>query len=108
MYKIKMIYIYLLFVLFITACGGGSDNSVPNTATVSVTLNLDQLPSTITYNRPATPDGYVEFNWGITFDINGDGAINQGDVVLRLMHFKEPGSIREGLVQKRASPSILR
>lgn len=91
MYKIKNISIYSLIVIFISACGGGSSsNSVSNT--ISVTITLDQLPSNITYNRAATPDGEVEFSWGVTFDINGDGAINQGDVELNLMHFKAPGS----------------
>ena len=51
------------------------------------------LPDTITYNRATTPDGYTEFSWGVTFDINGDGAINQGDVELKILHYKAPGSI---------------
>lgn len=92
MHIIKSISIYLFTIFFITACGGGSDSGNTATGTVSVTLNLDQLPSSITYNRAATPDGYVEFNWGVTFDINDDGIINQGDVTLRLLHFKAAGS----------------
>ena len=87
MHIIKSISIYLLIIFFITACGGGSDSGNNATGTVSITLNLDQLPSSITYNRAATPDGYVEFNWGVTFDINDDGIINQGDASLTLIAF---------------------
>ncbi len=95
MKNIKIVSIYLLSLYFVTACGGGdgAPNIGADTDTVSVTISLDKLASTVTYNKAATPDGRLEFNWGVTFDINGDGAINQGDIELRLMHFKAPGSI---------------
>ena len=96
MNRIIRIPIYLFSIFIITACGGGggSGGDVTNdeSGTVTVTINLDQLPSTVTYNREETSDGHVEFSWGVTFDVNSDGAINQGDTELRLMHFKHSSS----------------
>jgi len=88
-----MIVLSFVTSTIMLGCGGGGGTSNSESDIVSVTITLEKLPSTVTYNRAATPDGHVEFSWGVTFDINGDGAINQGDVNLRLMHFKAPGSI---------------
>ena len=87
--------VILTLSALITGCGGGNDSDSKPTpqGNVVAAIELDQLPNNVTYNRATTPDGYVEFNWSITFDINGDGTINQGDVTLRLMHFKQPGSL---------------
>ena len=65
----------------------------PQEDQLSVSITLDSLPDSITYNRSTTPDGYIEYQWGVVFDINGDGAINQGDIELQILHFKSPGSI---------------
>jgi len=93
MFQIKNVLTYLFIFLWVSACGGGggaSGDAAPEK--ISVTITVDKLPNVVNYNRAVTPDGYVEFGWGVTFDINGDGAINQGDIGLRLLHFKAPSS----------------
>jgi len=93
MFQIKNILTYLFSFLLVSSCGGGG-GATGDTAQekISVTITVDKLPNVVAYNRAVTPDGYVEFGWGVTFDINADGAINQGDIGLRLLHFKAPGS----------------
>ena len=85
-------FLVLLVVIFLSACGEESgNNSIRNTLSVSITL--DSLPQTITYNKESTPDGRVEYEWGVIFDINSDGAINEGDIILKVLHFKESDGI---------------
>jgi hypothetical protein len=90
--------IAVLFVCAITACGGSSGGGDGNTTTpdasgnIAVTFNLASLPGSITYNRTTTPDGGVEFEWSATFDVNGDGKIGQGDIILQVLQFKDTGS----------------
>lgn len=81
----------VIAILCLSAC---KDNKTPAEADqLSVSITLDSLPESITYNKSTTPDGYVEYAWGVVFDITGDGAINQGDVVLQVLQFKSPGSV---------------
>jgi hypothetical protein len=53
-------------------------------------LTLKNLPDELGYNISAIPDNQIEYKWGVTFDISGEGAINEGDVVLQILHFKHP------------------
>ncbi len=99
MVKTKRIFILVIFSITLFGCGGNDGDTTPPDQTpaenITITFNLDSLPTSINYNRATTPDGYVEFNWSATFDINGDGAINQGDIVLQILHFKSPGSTEQ-------------
>lgn len=80
----------VIAILCLSAC---KDNKTPAEASqLSVSITLDSLPESITYNKSTTPDGEVEYAWGVVFDINGDGVINQGDINLQILHFKSPGS----------------
>lgn len=92
MCKSVHVYVVCMMVLMLSGCGGGS--STP-TDSVVVTIELDSIPSSITYNKTTTLDWHAEYSWGATFDINGDGAINAGDVVLQILHFKSAGSVEQ-------------
>ena len=90
-----MIFKILLIstTIFLSAC---NNNQEPSTGgNLSVSITLDNLPDSITYNKPTTPDGRIEYNWRVTFDITGDGAINQGDIILQVLQFKAPGSTEQ-------------
>ena len=69
---------------------GDDDDTV---RTITVTITVADLPDPVTYNKNATPEGFVEYCWGITFDTNDSGAADTGDVVLDIMHFKPTGGI---------------
>lgn len=85
----------VLVVIFLASCSGGSNQGNSQGDPLVVSITLDSLPPSYTYNKTTTPDGYVEYKWGITFDINNSGTINQGDIVLRILHFKATGSIEQ-------------
>ena len=84
----------ILLLIILNACSD-SNQSQHQDDSLSVSITLVSLPNSITYNKPTTPDGKVEYNWGVVFDTNGDGAINQGDIALRILHFKSPGSVEQ-------------
>lgn len=90
MFNCYRFFIAISFTLFITACGGG--DSTDPTDTVQASITVSNLPTQVTINKTDSPDGRVEYIWGVTFDINNDGIVNMGDIVLRILHFKSPGS----------------
>ena len=87
---IYKIFITIPIIFLLPACGGGDD---PPPDTIQVSITVSNLPTQVTINKATTPDGIVEYSWGVTFDMNNDGLINAGDISLRLMHFKPPGGV---------------
>lgn len=93
------VFIVVVGILCLSACNDKSKQTQIQGTQLSVSITLDSLPDSITYNKATTPEGYVEYSWGVVFDINGDGAINQGDMKLQILHFKSPGIIeRTGII----------
>ncbi len=92
--NLKNIIILVTSLTFIS-CGGGNQDNTQLADDFSVSITLANLPETISYNKKSTPDGYVEYKWSVTFDINNDGVINKGDIVIQLHHFKSPGSVEK-------------
>ena len=88
----------LFSVLLLVACGGGGETP-PKPGSVSVTMTMAALPDSITYNKSTTLDRGIEYEWGVTFDVDGNDQFNIGDAVLRLVHFKnnEEPEITAGL-----------
>lgn len=95
-------YIFILILIstmiIFMGCGNeGSDNlnDNQNPDHVTVTINVDNLPNAITYNKSTTPDNYLEYQWNVIFDLNADGVISEGDISLSLSNFKAPGSTEQ-------------
>jgi len=83
-------FISISVMLIITACGGGDNPNAEDGIQVSITVS--NLPTEVTINKADTPDGRVEYNWAVTFDMDNNGAFSTGDIVLQILHFKRPGS----------------
>lgn len=62
-------------------------------------MTMSELPETITYNRESTPIGRVEYDWAVSFDLSGDGAINADDALLRVLTFKQSGPEQSGSIE---------
>jgi hypothetical protein len=54
------------------------------------TYELESIPTELNLNRPAVPDGMVDYGWQINVDVDSDG---QYDHDLSIMHYKEPGAV---------------
>lgn len=105
--------ITLLFVsaLGLVGCGGDSDGNgvLPVLAEpgpklcgfddIVVTMTMTALPETITYNRDSTPNGRVEYRWDATLDVTRDGAINDDDIVLRVIAYETNGDEQTGTIE---------
>lgn len=74
--------ISLVITLFsLVACGGGgSSSSGTNEAKVKSTINVTNLPDSFIYDLDTAQNGTSEFEWRISFDINNDSIINEGDI----------------------------
>ena len=90
---IRITLLVLINCYVLTGCNDDTSSNNIQQDTLSVSIVLANLPDTITYNKSTTPDGYVEYKWALTLDMNGDGAINTGDIIIQLHHFKSPGSV---------------
>jgi hypothetical protein len=55
---------------------------------VEIELELSYLPPYVTINRDAQSSGYVEYDYGINFDINNNEILDSGDISIRIRHFK--------------------
>ncbi|MEJ2406522.1 MAG: hypothetical protein P8171_19950 [Candidatus Thiodiazotropha sp.] len=83
--------ILIISLVLLTACNSNDHNDQNAQEDIlSVTFTLNSLPDELDYNKSDTLDGHIEYQWGVTFDISGDGAIDAGDVVLQILHFKYP------------------
>jgi len=58
---------------------------------VEIEVELSYLPSYATVNRDAQSNGYIEYDYGINFDINKNDVMDSGDVSIRVRHFKGAG-----------------
>lgn len=74
-----------IFGAVLVACSG--EGYVP-AKEITVNLSVANLPSTIEIDKSTTTAGRTEYWWGVTFDANKDGLINQGDIQLGLIHVK--------------------
>jgi len=78
------------FILLIVGCGGGgggdssneSDTQTYVKATINVVnnLGLTSIPSVLTHGSNNTLNDIPIFQWRISFDINNDSIINEGDI----------------------------
>lgn len=68
----------------------GCDN-VDGITSIQATMDLAYLPEVVTINRSAQQTGYVEYAYDLTFDMNKNNVEDNGDIALRLMHFKRAG-----------------
>jgi hypothetical protein len=55
---------------------------------VEIKLELSYLPPYVTINRDPQGSGYIEYDYGINFDINKNEVIDSGDISIRVRHFK--------------------
>ena len=90
---------WLLFS--IGACGGGGgggdSGNCPGFATIvdgtfsrssttlTWTLEVEELPATLEFDREDTPSFVLEYGWGIDLDVDGDG---ERDLEVAAKHFK--------------------
>jgi hypothetical protein len=78
------------------------DNSTQNinfdllkasTDSVVIKLKLDNIPDTLRFNQPHVKDNYVDYWWGVCFDMDGD--FNTGtygyEIEVAVYHAKYPG-----------------
>ncbi|GAA4900108.1 hypothetical protein GCM10023333_37440 [Ferrimonas pelagia] len=63
----------------------GCDNK-----TITVQLELAEIPRQLKINRAATDDHYVELRMGLELDINHDGMASVGDLDMLIQHVKRP------------------
>lgn len=59
---------------------------------VEIELELSYLPPYVTANRDAQELGYIDYDYGINFDINKNEVVDSGDVSIRVRHFKGAGN----------------
>jgi hypothetical protein len=99
----------LTLYCFTSACDGNSStNSASNTepvqcpgfsrilggtftrtdSTLIWTMELESMPSELTFNRAVVPDNMLDYAWQI--DVNADNA-GIADLMVSAQHFKEPG-----------------
>jgi len=62
--------------------------------TLSVTLQLRDVPETLTFNRKSTPTNSMEYSWGVMVDADGDPKTGDGgfDYLLSAHHIAWPGN----------------
>lgn len=94
--KQKIYSIVLLSCNFVLlSCGGGGSSDNATTDDFSVSITVANLPSSITYNKTSTPNNVDEYSWRVTFDMNKNGLIDKGDIILSLEHYKQSGSVEK-------------
>lgn len=81
----------------LAACGGGDSNgfgpgdggnNVGTNDTIEVKMTVASLPAELPINRVTTDAGALEYGWSVTFDLNENYVIDEGDMQMLLGHFK--------------------
>jgi len=91
MKHILSVYLGTVLCLWLSGCNDSSDNDTES-RTIKVDITVESLPSTVTIEKTTTPNGYMEYSWGIVFDSSGNHAVSTGDVMLRLYYFRTNGN----------------
>lgn len=77
--------IVMFTILVMQGCGGSSNNSDQSaTGTIKATLNVSSVPTSFVYDLDSNPNNSSEYQWEITFDINNDSIVNEGDIAFRI------------------------
>lgn len=58
---------------------------------VGASVTLSNLPSTLTFDPVALPDNYINYEWAVKFDMDGNGADSKGDIVFSVENYKFSG-----------------
>lgn len=91
----------LATVAGVGACGGGSGSDCPSFARIVAgdfgrtgdqlwwTLEVAEIPATLTFNQADVQDYVLEYDWGVDVDSDSNGAT---DLRLAVMHFRQSGA----------------
>jgi hypothetical protein len=60
---------------------------------ISVDIGLLDIPNPLTYNSMNLSDNYLEYEWRVAFDVDGNGYLSN-DIVLAISHFKPTGGVQ--------------
>jgi len=60
---------------------------------ISVDIGLLDIPNPLTYNSTNLSDNYLEYEWRIAFDVDGNGHLSN-DIILAISHFKPTGGVQ--------------
>lgn len=69
-----------------------------NETHLTVIIKLKELPYQLYFDNPETPDNYLEYEWSLYVDIDGDPSTgspyrNGTEVSISIQHFKRSGSL---------------
>jgi len=78
--------IVIILVLFIQACGSNQneEEQTETTTVVKATIKVTSLPDSFTYDLDNSPNGGSEYQWSISFDIDNDAEISEGDISFQI------------------------
>jgi len=65
---------------------------------LTVIIKLKDLPHQLYFDSPETPDNYLEYQWALYIDVDGDPSTGSpsykgSEVCISIMNFKSPGSL---------------
>lgn len=80
----KNILVLVVLLMYLYGCNEGEDNQVNSKPAIKATINLTSLPQSFTYDLDNSQNGTQEYAWRISFDINNDLMINEGDIYFQI------------------------
>ena len=87
------LFFFILITCILLLCGCQEPDNVNDSDSINVTITVTLLPEEITYNKSTTPDNSVEYKWSIIFDLDDSGTKTEGDFVMCITHWKQPGAM---------------
>ncbi len=60
--------------------------------TIIVSMEMKEIPSTLTYNQTELQENHLNYKWEVIFDLDNSNNRSEGDISFSIMKFKPPVS----------------
>ena len=59
---------------------------------IGASIGIENLPEKLTFNSSTLLDNFVSHQWGLAFDMDSDGKLDEGDVELKIYYLNQRNS----------------
>ena len=101
-----------IICIFLTACNDKGNKasdagSFGSENTIRASIFVNDIPTLLTIDHAEIESGRAEYEWSVTFDINGDSIVGEKDIVFSISEDKQAGEVERELEFSKLEARLL-